>query len=391
MSLSKYARERKAIVVLQQLLSEEYHQSEITPTIIREKLNALISFQPSWHDIDQEWVLSESIRRNSIWASPDVTLFNNEGHVRWLNADRKSDWRYWSRYNDWMEEKLPSSALESMDESTDQILGLLEDPEREGTWDRRGLIVGHVQSGKTGNYTGLICKAADAGYKIIIVLAGLHNNLRTQTQIRLDEGFLGYTTVARPQDLKLVGVGEIDNDPQIRPNYATTQKLDFSEKAAQLGITSRDMPLLFVVKKNKAILAQVLNWLSNHYADRYDHDREQKIINNQALLLIDDEADHASVDTRENPVGADGELNKEHQPTAINHGIRKILNLFAKKSYVGYTATPFANIFIHNRATTKALGDDLFPKAFISNISAPSNYIGPVKMFGVANILTGPI
>lgn len=386
MSVNRYEKERKALVVLQQLLSDERDQSEITPTVIREKLKLVISIHATWKDIDVNWVVGESIRRNSIWSSPDLTLSNEEGHVRWLNSDRKTDWRYWSRYSDWIEEKLPAAAIENLDESTDEILGLLEDPNRSGAWDRRGLIVGHVQSGKTGNYTGLICKAADAGYKIIIVLAGLHNNLRTQTQIRLDEGFLGYTTAARPQDLKLVGVGALDNDPAIRPNYATNQQRDFNERAAQVGITSRDMPLLFVVKKNKSILANLLNWLTNNYADRYDHDRKQRIINKQALLLIDDEADHASVDTRENTCRADGELNEEHKPTAINHGIRKILNLFSKKAYVGYTATPFANIFIHNRATTTELGDDLFPKAFISNLSAPSNYIGPAKMFGVADV-----
>ena len=81
-----------------------------------------------------------------------------------------------------------------MGERTDEILKRLEDPAREGEWDRRGMVVGSVQSGKTANYTGLICKAVDTGYRIIIVLAGMHNNLRSQTQLRLDEGFLGFDT-----------------------------------------------------------------------------------------------------------------------------------------------------------------------------------------------------
>ena len=94
---------------------------------------------------------------------------------------------------------------------------------RQDTWDRRGLVAGEVQSGKTANYTGFICKAADAGYKIVIVLAGLHNNLRSQTQMRLDEGFLGYETAPTPDDIRIIGVGEIDGDPKIRPNYATNR------------------------------------------------------------------------------------------------------------------------------------------------------------------------
>jgi hypothetical protein len=87
----------------------------------------------------------------------------------------------------------------------------LEDPEREGRWDRRGVITGHIQSGKTANYIGLICKAVDAGYKIVIVLAGLNSNLRSQTQIRLEEGFLGYNTDRLlTEDIReAIGVGRI--------------------------------------------------------------------------------------------------------------------------------------------------------------------------------------
>src|SRR4029077_15652246 len=126
-------------------------------------------------------------------------------------------------------------AVEPLDPSSDAVLGLLEDPEREGPWDRRGLVVGHVQSGKTGHYTGLISKAADAGYKIIIVLAGLHNNLRSQTQMRLDEGFLGFETNPVPTDIRIIGVGEIDGDVTIRPNYATNRadNGDFNTNASR--------------------------------------------------------------------------------------------------------------------------------------------------------------
>lgn len=149
----------------------------------------------------------------------------------------------------------------------------LEDPTREGAWDRRGLVVGHVQSGKTGNYTGLICKAADAGYKIIIVLAGLHNNLRAQTQIRLDEGFLGFATIADADELPAVGVGLIDKDMSVRPNAATNRsdKGDFNTAvAAKMNISPEQRPWLFVVKKNKTVLERLLHWIRNRVANHVD-------------------------------------------------------------------------------------------------------------------------
>ena len=98
--------------------------------------------------------------------------------------------------------------------------------------------------------------------------------------------------------------------------------------------------------------------------------------------MIDDEADHASVDTGERVIDADGRPDEDHQPTAINRLIRRVLHAFARSAYVGYTATPFANIFIHERGATKQEGPDLFPAAFIVNLAAPSDYVGSAKMFG---------
>ena len=255
-----------------------------------------------------------------------------------------------------------------------------------GSWDRRGLVVGHVQSGKTGNYTGLICKAADAGYKIIIVLAGLHNNLRSQTQMRLDEGFLGYETSPDRDDAAhpVIGVGLVDSDVRIRPNYATNRadKGDFGTAIARnLGISPEQRPWLFVVKKNKSVLDQLYRWVRDHVADLKDGDR--RLVTHLPLLIIDDEADNASVDTGEEVVNDDGKPDDEHQPTAINRLIRRILHSFDRAAYVGYTATPFANIFIHERGETRTEGPDLFPAAFIVNLAVPSNYIGPAKVFGV--------
>lgn len=361
----------------------------ITPEMIDAELNKLaLLMEDDFAAVDREQIIDELIRRYSHTVGRNATLSDDSDHVPWLTAERKKDWLYWRRYSEYMEAKIPLVALDALDEATDEVLGHLEDPKREGSWDRRGLVVGHVQSGKTGNYTGLICKGADAGYKIIIVLAGLHNNLRAQTQIRLDEGFLGFATLANVEDLPAIGVGLIDADHSIRPNYATnrTENGDFTKAAAaKLGVTPEQRPWLFVVKKNKTVLERLLGWIRNRVADYTDPETGRKIVTNLPLLVIDDESDHGSVDTGEDVVDENGKPDLEHQPTTINRLIRSILNHFARSAYVGYTATPFANIFIHDKGTTEEHGPDLFPAAFITNLAAPSNYIGPGRVFGSAS------
>lgn len=373
--------------IAQTLLRQEMDKGEaITPSLISAKVQLAATMLDPDGKLDRDAVVSELIRRFSHWIGQDSTLVDNEGHVPWLVSSRKRDWRYWQRYQGLLERKLAATAVDALDKSTDEILALLEDPQREGPWDRRGLVVGHVQSGKTGNYSGLVCKAADAGYKIIIVLAGLHNNLRSQTQVRLEEGFLGYQTSAANESVKLIGVGEIDSDPEIRPNCATNRSNngDFNTRVAQhYAISPEQRPWLFVVKKNKTVLERLLKWIRNHVADATDFSTGRRFVSNLPLLLIDDEADHASVDTGEQLFNDDGTPDSEHEPKAINSRIRRILHSFAKSSYVGYTATPFANIFIHRRNATPDEGPDIFPQSFIINLAAPSNYIGPVRLFGL--------
>lgn len=381
--------EQRQIVVkfVQELLLGETDRSSITPALIESKIELVVAMQPKWGEgLDRNGVVDELIRRFSVWIGQETTLISNVGHVPWLGANRKHEWRYWQRYREWLERSLSFRAVEALDQSTDTVLGLLEDPQRIGPWDRRGLVVGHVQSGKTGHYTGLIAKAADAGYKIIIVLAGLHKNLRSQTQVRLDEGFLGYQTSPIPSETRIVGVGEIDGDLKIRPNYATNRadNGDFNTRASRhIGITPEERPWLFVVKKNKSVLSQLNDWLRDHVADSTEQATGIKVVTHLPLLLIDDEADHASVDTGEEVIGPDGQPDEEHQPTAINREIRRILRSFTRSAYVGYTATPFANIFIHERGETTKEGPDLFPGSFIVNLAAPSTYAGPALIFGL--------
>lgn len=381
------ATEQKVVKIVSELLDEEERTSR-TPGLISEKIDLVLGMHPKWRDsVDIRSILDEIIRREAFWIGQDATLRNDNGHEAWLTASRKKDWRYWQRYREWIERRLPLDAVDALDASTDSVLALLEDPERDGFWSRRGLVVGHVQSGKTGHYSGIVCKAADAGYKIVIVLAGLHNNLRSQTQMRLDEAFLGYKTTAFNEEAyTVIGVGEIDADPAIRPNFATTrsEKGDFNTGVAKnFGITPEKRPWLFVVKKNKTVLTRLLGWIKNHVANGRDQETGRPLVTNLPFLLIDDEADHASVDTKEIEFDENGKPDEEHEPTAINRLIRRLLISFSRSSYVGYTATPFANIFIHEQNTTKEEGPDLFPSSFIISLAAPSNYIGPARVFGL--------
>jgi hypothetical protein len=385
------ALQKQVMSIAQTLLRSEPDETKRSPGLIAEKVAVAASLFPGGKDqVDQVAAVEELIRRFSHWIGSDGTLRDDKGHVDWLDASRKTDWRYWHRLQRYMERSLSVDVVDALDKSTDGILGLLEDPRREGSWDRRGLVVGHVQSGKTSSYSALICKAADAGYKIIIVLAGMHNNLRSQTQIRLEEAFLGYETSPNRDPGKPLGVFEEDSDPKIHPHCATTRANngDFNTAVAKhFAISPEEKPWLFVIKKNPKVMGRLLKWIQGHHvADATDTATGRRIVTKLPLLVIDDEADNASVDTGEQAFNAEGVPDDDHQPTAINRLIRRILHSFAKSAYVGYTATPFANIFIHRRNETKEEGPDLFPKSFIKNLAAPSNYVGPARVFGLRSV-----
>lgn len=350
----------------------------------------LVSMAGLLGQVDEQAMLLELETRYNVFVGKETLLENSQDHIAWLNSERKQNWLYWARYRQMMERTWAPASIQALEDTTDRVLSLLEDPRRTGTWDRRGLVVGHVQSGKTANYTGLICKAADAGYKIIIVLAGIHSNLRSQTQMRLDEGFLGYES-STPKELKRqfrpVGVGLIDRRPELRPDSGTNrlEKGDFKKTIAMhfnFHTNQESRPLLFVVKKNASVLKHLLDWVY-WLAGRTVEQDVDAVVRGLPLLLIDDEADNASVDTRAGAFDELGKPNPEHDPTSINLCIRKLLMAFERRAYVGYTATPFANILIHEQGQTRGGGPDLFPSSFILNIPAPSNYAGPVRIFGL--------
>lgn len=232
------------------------------------------------------------------------------------------------------------------------------------------MVVGHVQSGKTANYTGLVCNAADAGYQVIIVIAGIHNNLRSQTQRRIDAGFIGFDSTRllekRPDAESIIGVGRFDSSR--RPNTFTNVLRDFDKKIATgVGIPLENLrePVVFVIKKNPTTLRNLIDWLKEHNARR-----GAKSISSP-MLLIDDEADNASINVAK---GRD-------EASRINRQIRSLLRIFDRSTYVGYTATPFVNIFIDPDSEHEMVGDDLFPRDFIVSLDPPDNYFGASKVF----------
>ena len=364
------------------------------PELIREKVRMALSMlvgQGLAEGVEEEALIRDLETLYSIWMSQGTILEDKQDHIPWL-PDRKAEinWDFWDRYRRYLEEEKGWSpaTVDRLEQLTDSILERLEEPQRLGDWSRRGMVVGQVQSGKTSNYTGLICKAVDAGYKLIIVLAGLHNSLRSQTQLRLDEGFLGWDSQnnrAFDTGNRFIGAGLIPTGKQLRalPVTSSAEKGDFSKKIAdQCGAAPGGAdPILMIVKKNKTVLNNLVKWALN-WANA-DPQLGRKVVRNSPLLIIDDEADNASVNTKEVRLDDTGIPREEQDATAINKLIRQLLHSFEKTAYVGYTATPFANIFIHPQVRTSEHGEDLFPRHFIVNLPAPSNYVGPVQVFGL--------
>ena len=301
------------------------------------RMGAGISLVDIEADHDEEWVF----KREIAWTY-------SEGYEKYLKS-----------------EKWHPTVVQSLSDVSGKILGHLQDPLSEGTWDRRGLVIGHVQSGKTANYIGLVARAADAGYKFIIVIAGIHNNLRKQTQERIDEGFVGRSS--DPDAREIIGVG-FSGGSYPHPATLTNIYKDFNKQTAdQSGWSINDFskPIVLVIKKNVSTLTSLQRWLKEL------NTKGDGKISDVPMLMIDDEADNASINT-----------NKEDlDPTRTNSMLRKILGMFDKSCYVGYTATPFANIFINPEAYDDEAREELFPRDFIYCLDAPTTYFGPEKVF----------
>ena len=296
-------------------------------------------------------------------------------HKSWLLARRSEcDFFFWNRYKRYLEEiKHWNPRLTgTLGRDSDEIVDLLGDPKSEAAFQRRGLILGDVQSGKTANYTAICNKAADTGYRVIIVLAGTMENLRQQTQERLDAEFSGRLSqyLLDPSKKEIenvsVGVGRFGKEKRIASFTSVIKDFDTNIlKSNDLSLHSVIDPVLLVVKKNKSILNNLIRWLRNNNTDASG-------TIDLPMLLIDDEADNASVNTKK----------EDEDPTAINDAIRRLLKLFCRASYLGITATPYANIFINPETNDEMRDDDLFPRDFIYSLAPPSNYIGAEGIFG---------
>ena len=288
----------------------------------------------------------------------DTTWWRDKIKIKLQQEDKNY---YATRFREFISRKLPPEVIKTLDDDTDSVMNNIGNP-NDNRFEIFGMVVGHVQSGKTMNYSSLICKAADAGYKFIVVIAGDKNNLRNQTQKRINEYFIGKDAVGNN-----VGVGISDkNDRAKMPMSLTTESSDFNKKDAEknsqgINFDNVVIPIILVIKKNYRTLENVIEWLKNQYNNSIAH----------PMLVIDDEADYASINTKD-----------ENDPTKINKLIRTLLNLFEKSSYVAYTATPFANIFINDESLEQdELSKDLFPSDFIYALDAPSNYFGAEKIF----------
>lgn len=313
-------------------------------------------------------------------------VLNEDHHVfaehhpgkKWF-ADRKVTWTFWDGYKKYLFSKgIASNTVAQVSRVTDDILNRIGDPKRQGPWNTRGMVVGDVQSGKTSNYVGLINKAADAGFRIIIVMTGLYENLRQQTQMRLDEGFTGFHSNPEDNGNDKIGAGLFRDEMPVHPLTKTGENGDI--RAANI----RNHPLgtndyyVLAIKKNPTVLKYLLTWLHS----RGEQDGDYRIIRDIPLLVIDDEADYASINVARSYV------------SKINASIRAILGLFEQSAFIGYTATPFANVFISDTNKTQdqditinrrkfRLGKDLFPESFVIQIPPPANYLGYNKVFNV--------
>lgn len=289
----------------------------------------------------------------------------------WLATVDRSEWHYWPTLRTYLlgVKGWPRDTVLSLDDASDQILRELEPPTTE-EFDIRGLVLGYVQSGKTANFTAVIAKAADAGYRLIVVFSGIDNGLRRQTQIRLNRELTGYPSNP-PDAVRMPPVGR-------QWHQFTTDDLagDFFPGRANHAALQGSQPVLLVVKKNGPVLRRLKAWLQTAPAE---------VRVSLPALFVDDEADQASVDTRgsyQTQEEFDSD-NPDYEPPAVINGlIRELLGMFSRRAYVAYTATPFSNVLIPHNTYDGSAGADLYPKDFFIDLPKPRGYFGTEEFFG---------
>lgn len=324
----------------------------------------------------RDFVRAELRRDECFRLTPARMLVANPSRPDWLRDLDRSTWHYWPALRQFLltARGWGTPAIRSLDDSSDRILRQLASPFTE-RFDIRGLVLGFVQSGKTANYTAVAAKAADAGYRLIVVLSGIDNGLRRQTNSRLKRELVGYAD-NRPTAVHLPPMGR-----QWHEFTRDELKGDFDPGFANHAALQGSQPVLLVVKKNGAVLRRLLRWLD---------DAPSEVRRSLPLLLIDDEADQATVDTRGTYQAEDDPPDPDYEPPSVINGlIRDLLNHFERRSYVAYTATPFANILIPHDTSDPRVGNDLYPKDFIVDLPKPPGYFGAEEFFGRMDAATG--
>lgn len=275
------------------------------------------------------------------------------------NPDIDSMQQYFGAFQRFLidERRWPKSTVGTLAETSLDLVRRLPKPDAVNAFQGRGLVVGHIQSGKTANMAALMARAADEGYKLFIVLGGFWKDLRAQTQRRMDQEIVGESDndadgpfvlhdPAMPRWVRLTRSG-LESDFRPGPNDLNPQT-----------------PKLAVIKKNKRI-ESLVSWL----------EKSPVPLSELPAIIIDDEADQGSIDTNYGRVDDDGE---PIDPSATNRRIRELLRLLPKSVYIGFTATPFANVLIDASAE-----EDLYPRDFIATLPEPPGYFGPRKLFGL--------
>lgn len=331
--------------------------------------NDLIDFDIDFESEELEELITNNFLNIEI-AKPQV--FVGDGYHPWLEkASPNIVWNYKNRYFKYLLKKkhwIPQSVF-SLDKMSDIILDHTANPINDKYFNVRGLVMGDIQSGKTANYTALVNKAIDAGYKIIIILAGLTRELRNQTQKRLDYEVAGRIT-SGPKAGTNVGVGEFSPAPSFKVEtltYADDEKDfgDFKKFFTQHVLDENLTPVIAIVKKNTSVLSHLHDFLTKSAEDCYENGKLRI-----PVMIIDDEVDQASVDTKGGT--------KISEASAINKWIRTIVSKLHRSAYIGYTATPFANVFIDPDKD-----NDLYPKDFILYMPPSKGYCGIKEYFGV--------
>ena len=345
--------EKDSVPTIDDLRSRFEEMKSVPPNFLASTLSTSgeeIDWDQVWYELETQIQVKHAVGS----GLDDPNARYNKHWFTEFKKENKS--RYYSdRFLRNISENLSSEVLYTLQQDTEQVLNLLGSPRREEDRDIRGLVFGFVQAGKTLNYTSVSNAAMDAGYDLIVILAGATNILRSQTQERILTDLIGFNAGKR------IGVGRIDNDSEKRPISLTTLEQDFDKKIAaqNMGSATLDtvkVPVIAVVKKNVNALKNLNKWLESQ-------NPTGKI--KKSILLIDDESDYASVNTKD-----------QDDPTAINKRIREMLNHFNVSSYCAITATPFANVLIDSENRNDDVGSDLFPRSFIWTLDKPSTYMG---------------